>query len=304
MGSGSSLLACCCLGGGASATLLEDSVLQYNQKASLVEGAWDDFQTKQAAAFADVKDWLDALHEYFSLAGVDDEAADAAWEDAETAWSHLENTTSVPTDLSYATLIQALQDAQSALEAVVTADQADLTAKAYSCGDDYFDVPSQPVPFWNDPEYPDFEEWPQLQFPYLCVGDNTHVSFLLSTNPILEWLEAIEWLHLGYWMNEHKDDGRKFQHDAKNRLDEICCQCKLGAMYALDWCFTYEAILGWCNEEKKTEHPICDGNQSDSEANTDLGEAFPCWMQIQVGKVADTAQSYIKSVWCDEFSWL
>lgn len=295
-----------CLVGIARATVLEDAVGQYNLKASLVEYVWDDFQTKQSTAFLDMKGWLDGLYGYFSQAGLDDEAADEAWEAAEIAMEHLQTTSGQPADTAYTTLVLALEDAVTALQAVQAADLADTGAKAYSYGPLWFDVPSLPVPCWDDPEYPDFDTWMEFEFPHLYVGDNTHTSYvsLLSTG-FLEWLESIEWLHLGAWIIEHEGDGRQYQRDAKCQLDEMCAACYgNGIPWVTDWCFTTELLDDWCEEQKKSDDPECEKNYCDSDANTYLTGKFGCWRQIQVGKVAETAQSYIQSSWLSEFEWL
>jgi hypothetical protein len=291
----------------ARATPLEDAVASYNAKAALVDDAWADFQTKQSAAFADVHDWLTGMHSYFYYCGSNNSAADAAWDDQETAWAHLESTTGDPVQPAYETLITALDDAVDALQAAIAADAADPLAKAYSSGPLYFHLPDQPIMFWTDPDpaEPDIDAWMEFDFPHLSVGNNFQTSYVSPTSAsLISFLSDLwEWLHFGHWMFKHKDDAYNMQQASQQKLDDICRYCtgSVPLNQVADDCFTQVTLDDWCETESAEE---CGRLPNGDAACKTLSAKWNCFRWRNVQKCADAAHDYLKSAWWDEISWL
>jgi len=172
----------------ARATDLTGAVDAYNTAAAGLETKWILYESALNEYFVLYKRKYDYFNLYLQNAGVDQEAADEHFGLYEY-WQGQLVAFFPDMDAVFHEYRNRVEMLLSQLQEIVELDELDEASVAYSCGT-FFVQPAYPPPVWEDPEY-DLEPNPEIAFPQLCVGDNTHESW----DPLASWWEtALEWV--------------------------------------------------------------------------------------------------------------
>ena len=296
----------------AVASDLDDALAVYNTAAAGLQAKWDDFQDKQDAAFADVKDMYENLDNYYVLLLSDEEAANACWQAHLDAFDRLDNSTAPPVMPSLDDLITALEDAIDAAQAVQAADMEDRDHVAYATGLVHFQLPEQNFIFWKDPAYPQYDHWLAYTFPVLAKGDPlSHLSYQFPNSAEEAWFmqEIKHWVHLALFLFRHRDDGAKINSNGADLFDQLCEECAAQlttVIYFNDCEITEEEIAHWCEDVGTGENGLqaCDDpNLSDMEKNRDAMMASQCVQGDEVHEVQEIAEDGLHSVYSAQIDW-
>jgi hypothetical protein len=186
---------------------------------------------------------------------------------------------------------------------------------AYVTGSPHFNLPDQPFPFWDDPSWPDLDEWIEFEFPTLAVGSpSIYTSYSGSgLNDLYVMLQSATdpdaWLKFLEWLAEHYDDGDEINGARAGDFDTLCLACSPEPTInepARDWLinergYTEEEIetfcevyyaLGWCDMTGLS-------NQQKADAARDVA---PSKTLDDLQKVLDAIEDYINPEYHAEFA--
>ena len=217
--------------GAAWATDLEDAVTEYNTAAASLQSLWNTYTSDYDDAWDDYELWITNFVNYLEA----DDLADAAdyWEDAETAYASLKNTSGPALEVSFEEFVLQLNQAVVWLQIVLVEDQESTTEVAYVSGTSPFTLSDQPFPFWTDPSWESYDEWVEFTFPLLAVGSSTlYTSYSgAGLNDLFvllqDVLDPVAWTEFLVWVYD--------QYDAANSMNQVL---------AVDW----DLLCDYCAE--------------------------------------------------------
>jgi hypothetical protein len=293
--------------GTANATPLEDAVKAYNTAAPALEVEWSRWCTIHAAAFNDYKNMMDSF--FSSLAEDDATLADSYYRDYLASQNNLVNISGPAVESGYTNLTTSLTNLALLLDDALEADQLSKTEVAYSTGKSLFVLQKQPFPFWNDPSWPDINEWMEFTFPELAVGspqtcpafagdglDGLEVFLQAATDPE-------SWIEFGEWLYEHYDDADEINAARAGDFDSMCLACLATAQlykdYHRNWLYqrgyTEEEVDRWCEFYADDE---CHRSGLDAhEKALAIRECVRRKLVDDLQKVVDAIEDYINSAY-------
>ena len=220
----------CC--GVAHATDLEDAVLEYNNNAAQLQSLWNTYESDFDDAWDDYELWITNFVNYLEA----DDLADAEdyWENAETAYANLKNTSGPALEESFVEFTEQLDLVCKLLYDVLDEDENSAYEVAYVSGTANFVLNDQPFPFWTDPAWEPYDEWIEFTFPNLAVdsqllytsytGAGLNDLFVL----LQDVLDPVAWAEFLVWVYD--------QYGAATSMNQVL---------ALDW----DLLCDYCAEE-------------------------------------------------------